>query len=110
MGGTVLVTFIAGMVSTAIQNQACTLALGNAPTGGSAVTTSLALAASIQAKPVGTLFVPTPGCVAVAVALLVAGGLALGEPGGVAGGMAAWNPSRYTRQANRSQSSSRHVW
>jgi hypothetical protein len=57
--GTVLVQALWGMVSTAIQNQACTLSLGNSPTGGSPNNTSVALAASIQAKPIGTLFVPT---------------------------------------------------
>src|SRR5215472_10592623 len=58
-GGSILVQFFALLVTTAIQNQACTLSLGNTPTGGSAANTSIALAASIQAKPVGTLFVPT---------------------------------------------------
>lgn len=57
-GGSVLVQFFAGVVSTAIQNQACTLSLGNTPTSGSAANASLATATSIINKPVGTFFVP----------------------------------------------------
>ena len=58
VSGTVLISFFVGLVTTAIQNQACTLSLGNTPTGGSAANTSLALATSIIAKPVGTHVVP----------------------------------------------------
>lgn len=53
-GGAVLVTGLFGLVTTVIQNQACTLALGTVPTTGTAGTTSLATATSIQAKEVGT--------------------------------------------------------
>ena len=59
ISGTVLIQFFVGLVTTAIQNQACTLALGNTPTGGVAANTSLATATSIIAKTVGTHFVPT---------------------------------------------------
>lgn len=57
-GGTVLVQFIAGLVSTAIGATATTLSLGNTPTGGSAANTSLATAAAVTSKAAGTLFVP----------------------------------------------------
>lgn len=54
-GGNVLVTSIVGLVSgTAIQNQACTLALGTVPTTGTASSTGLATATSIQNKEIGT--------------------------------------------------------
>jgi hypothetical protein len=46
-GGRVIVTSITGVVSTAVQNQACTLAVGNTPTGGSAGTASIATATAI---------------------------------------------------------------
>jgi hypothetical protein len=59
VSGTVLIQFFIGLVTTAIQNQACTLALGNTPTSGTAANTSLALATSIINKPVGTHVVPT---------------------------------------------------
>lgn len=53
-GGSVLVTSIFGQVTTVIQNQVCTLALGTVPTVGTAGSTALATATSIQAKEVGT--------------------------------------------------------
>jgi hypothetical protein len=57
--GTVLIQFFIGLVTTAIQNQACNLSLGNTPTSGTAANTSLALATAITNKPVGTHVVPT---------------------------------------------------
>lgn len=58
-GGNVLVTGLLGLVSgTAIQNQACTLALGTVPTTGTASSTGLATATSIQNKEIGTWVVP----------------------------------------------------
>jgi hypothetical protein len=57
-GGTVLIEWLVGFVTTAIQNQACNLSLGNTPTGGSAASTSLATATAITNKPVGSLFIP----------------------------------------------------
>lgn len=53
-GGRVIITTLTGVVSTAIQNQACTLSAGNTPTGGSAATTSLCTATSIANAAVGT--------------------------------------------------------
>jgi hypothetical protein len=57
-GGAVLVEFLAGVVTTAIQNQACTLALGSTPTSGTAGNTAIASATSVSNKPVGTFYVP----------------------------------------------------
>lgn len=89
-GGRVIVTSLTAVVSTAIQNQACTLSIGNTPTGGSAAPTSLCTATSIANLAVGTsLANPT----AVASALIVGGAsgvlatAALGVPvvnGGIA--------------------------
>jgi hypothetical protein len=59
VSGTVLIQFFVGLVTTAIQNQACNLSLGNTPTSGTAANTSLATAAAITNKPVGTHVVPT---------------------------------------------------
>jgi hypothetical protein len=59
ISGTVLIQFFVGLVTTAIQNQACNLSLGNTPTGGTAANTSLATATAITNKPVGTHVVPT---------------------------------------------------
>lgn len=53
-GGRVIVTGITGVVTTAIQNQACTLSIGNTPTGGSHATTSLATATAITNAAIGT--------------------------------------------------------
>jgi hypothetical protein len=58
-GGTVLVQFLAGLVTTALGATVTTLSLGNTPTGGSAANTSIATAGTVTSKPVGTLFVPT---------------------------------------------------
>lgn len=69
-GGRVIVTSLLGVVSTAIQNQACTLSVGNTPTGGSHVTTSLCTATSIINLALNTsLAIP----VAQASALIVGG-------------------------------------
>jgi hypothetical protein len=46
-GGRVIITSLTGVVTTAIQNQTCTLSVGNTPTGGSAGTTSIATASSV---------------------------------------------------------------
>ena len=57
--GNVLVTSLLGLVSgTAIQNQACTLALGTVPTTGTASSTGLATATSIINKEIGTWVTP----------------------------------------------------
>lgn len=52
-GGRVIVTSITGVVSTAIQNQTCTLSVGHKPTGGSSQTATLATATSIANLAVG---------------------------------------------------------
>jgi hypothetical protein len=57
-GGAVLVQFIAGVVTTAIQNQACTLSLGSTPTSGTAGNAAIATATSVSNKPIGTFYVP----------------------------------------------------
>ena len=46
-GGRVIVTSITGVVTTAIQNQACTLSVGHKPAGGSSQVATLATATSI---------------------------------------------------------------
>lgn len=57
--GNVLVTSLLGVVSgTAIQNQACTLALGTAPTTGTAETAGIASATSIINMEIGTWMTP----------------------------------------------------
>lgn len=53
-GGRVVITSLAGTVSTAIQNQACTLALGTVPTVGTAASSGIASATSIINKEAGT--------------------------------------------------------
>ena len=53
-GGRVIVTSLIGTVSTAIQNQACTLALGTVPTTGTASSTGIATATSIINLEAGT--------------------------------------------------------
>lgn len=56
-GGRVLVTGITGVVSTAVQAQACTISIGNTPTGGSAAVASIASASSsVSGATVGTSF------------------------------------------------------
>ena len=53
-GGRVVITSLTAVVTTAIQNQACTLSVGNTPTGGSAAATSLATATSIANVALGS--------------------------------------------------------
>lgn len=53
-GGRVIVTSLVGTVSTAVQNQACTLALGTVPTTGTASSTGIATATSIINLEAGT--------------------------------------------------------
>jgi hypothetical protein len=56
-GGRVLVTSMMGLVTTAIQSQACTLSIGNTPTAGTASVNSIATAiASISGLAVGVSF------------------------------------------------------
>jgi hypothetical protein len=59
--GRILVVSLVGEVTTAIQNQACNLSIGTAPTVGTGSATVLATATSIIAAPIGTHFVPAPG-------------------------------------------------
>ena len=60
-GGRILVVGLVGEVTTAVQNQACTLAIGTAPTVGTGSTTALGTASSIIAAPIGTHFAAAPG-------------------------------------------------
>jgi hypothetical protein len=59
-GGRVIVTSLTGVVTTVIQAQACTISVGNKPTGGSSATTTLcAASASVSALAAGaSLAVP----------------------------------------------------
>ncbi len=59
-GGRVIVTGITGVVSTAIQNQACTLSVGHKPTGGSSQVATLATATSIINFAVGSSLAVPP--------------------------------------------------
>lgn len=53
-GGRVIITSITGTVSTVVQAQACTVSIGNTPTGGSAAVASVAAAsASVSGLAVG---------------------------------------------------------
>ena len=60
-GGRILVRGLIGEVTTAVQNQACTLAIGTAPTVGTGSTTALGTASSIIAAPIGTHMTANPG-------------------------------------------------
>ena len=60
-GGRILVRGLLGEVTTAVQNQACTLAIGTAPTVGTGSTAALGTASSIIAAPIGTHFGANPG-------------------------------------------------
>jgi hypothetical protein len=64
-GGRILVRGLVGEVTTVVQNQACTLAIGTAPTVGTGSTTALGTASSIIAAPVGTHVTSNPGGAAV---------------------------------------------
>lgn len=59
-GGRVIITSLTGVVTTVIQAQACTISVGNKPTGGSSATTTLcAASASVSGLAVGaSLAVP----------------------------------------------------
>jgi hypothetical protein len=59
-GGRVVITSITGVVSTVIQNQACTLSVGHKPTGGSSQVATLATATSIIAAALGTSIAAAP--------------------------------------------------
>lgn len=74
-GGRVVITSLTAVVTTVIQAQACTLSVGNTPTGGSAAVASLAAAsASISGLAVGT---------SLAVPVAQASALILGAASGV---------------------------
>ena len=64
-GGRIAVVSLVGEVTTAVQNQACTLAIGTAPTVGTGSTTALGTASSIIAAPIGTHVGANPGGAAV---------------------------------------------
>lgn len=72
-GGRVIVTSLTAVVSTAVQNQACTLSVGNTPTGGAAAVASLATATSIINLALGSSLAVTPFSAGAAAALLVSG-------------------------------------
>ena len=60
-GGRVIVTSLTGVVSTVIQAQACTVSIGNTPTGGSGSNTSIATASSsVSGVAVGATFAVPP--------------------------------------------------
>jgi hypothetical protein len=60
-GGRIVVVGLVGEVTTAIQNQACTVSIGTAPTVGTGSATALGTATSIIAAPIGTHFTANPG-------------------------------------------------
>lgn len=70
-GGRVIVTSIVGIVSTAIQNQACTLSIGNTPTGGTAGAATLSTATAITNAAIGTMVSMPPLSGGAAAALIV---------------------------------------
>lgn len=73
-GGRILVVALIGEVTTAIQNQACTLKVSTAPTVGSAV--DLCTAGSIIAAPVGVHFsLPSAAASALVTDLATGGGV-----------------------------------
>jgi hypothetical protein len=78
-GGRVLITSLTGIVTTAIQNQACTLSIGNTPTGGTAGATTLATAVSIANAAIGVnVSMPPLSALGVGQALIVgAAGIAV---------------------------------
>jgi hypothetical protein len=56
-GGRVMITSVTGVVSTVIQAQACTISIGNTPSGGSGANTSIATASSsVSGVAVGATF------------------------------------------------------
>lgn len=60
-GGRILVVGLIGEVTTAVQNQACTISIGTAPTVGTGSATALGTTSSIIAAPIGTHFSSNPG-------------------------------------------------
>jgi len=64
-GGRILIVSLVGEVTTAVQNQACTVAIGYAPTVGTGSTTALGTASSVIAAPIGTHVGINPGSAAV---------------------------------------------
>ena len=60
-GGRVIITTVTAVVSTVIQAQACTISVGNTPTGGSASVASIAAASSsVSGVAVGASFAVPP--------------------------------------------------
>jgi hypothetical protein len=57
-GGSVLVQFMAGLVTTALGATVTSLSLGNTPTGGVSAPASIATSAVVTSAAVGGLFVP----------------------------------------------------
>jgi hypothetical protein len=60
-GGRVIVNGLIGQVTTAIQNQACTVSFGALPTVGTGSATNLGTATSVLAAPIGTAIAANPG-------------------------------------------------
>jgi hypothetical protein len=60
-GGRILLVGLVGEVTTAIQNQACTVSIGTAPTVGTGSATALGTASSVIAAPIGTHIAAAPG-------------------------------------------------
>lgn len=86
-GGRVLVTSLTGVVTTAVQAQACTVSLGSTPTGGSVGIATLATANSVISAPVGQNLSMPALSAASAPQLLVVSSLAVAipfNPGGIA--------------------------
>lgn len=94
-GGRVIITSLVGTVSTAIQNQACTLALGTVPTTGTASSTGIATATSIQNLEAGThLYLPqTKGALTVNANAGAAAQLFAGAAYVVSAGTISWTTS-----------------
>lgn len=63
-GGRILLVGLVGEVTTAIQNQACTVSIGTAPTVGTGSATALGTASSVIAAPIGTHIAAAPGAAA----------------------------------------------
>lgn len=59
-GGRVIITSVTGVVSTVVQNQACTVSVGHKPTGGSAQVATIATATAVTAAVVGTSVAVAP--------------------------------------------------
>lgn len=70
-GGRVLITSLTGVVTTAIQNQACTVSIGATPTGGAAAAAALATATSVINAALGQNLSMGPLSGGAATALLV---------------------------------------